>query len=305
MTPVSGNLPNSTDQDTGAPVPGRPAHSFVMSRDNLDDWLTSSVRPLVMGVINVTPDSFSDGGRFVRLDDVIAAAGAMTREGADILDIGGESTRPGACAVSVSEEMERVLPVVEALRSRFDVPLSIDTGKAPIMRAAVAAGASMINDVYALRQPGALEAARDLGVPVCLVHMRGKPATMQDAPQYTNVLADVCGFLRERMEASERAGIARRHLIVDPGIGFGKQLAHNLALLRNLPLITALGGPVLIGVSRKAMIGAVTGRPVGERLHGSVALAVYAFLKGAAILRVHDVGPTVDALRMIAAVEKG
>jgi dihydropteroate synthase len=276
-----------------------------MSRDNLDDLLTSAARPLVMGVVNITPDSFSDGGRFVRLDDVIAVAWAMVREGADILDIGGESTRPGSRAISVSEEMDRVLPVVEALRCRFDVPLSIDTGKAPVMRAAVAAGASMINDVYALRQPGALEAACDLGVPVCLVHMRGEPATMQDAPQYTDVLADVCDFLRERMEASEQAGIARRQLILDPGIGFGKQLAHNLTLLRNLPRITALGGPVLIGVSRKSMIGAVTGRPVGERLHGSVALAVYAFLKGAAILRVHDVGPTVDALRMIAAVEKG
>lgn len=275
-----------------------------MSRADFAALLTATTRPLVMGVINVTPDSFSDGGRFSRLDDALVAAETMCREGADMLDIGGESTRPGACAITLQEELDRVLPVIEALHERFAMPLSIDTSKAAVMRAAVAAGASMINDVHALRQPHALEAAADLRVPVCLVHMRGTPVTMQEAPQYTDVSKEVCDFLRERMAACEQAGIARRLLILDPGIGFGKQLKHNLTLLRQLQQITGLGRPVLIGVSRKSLIGAVTGRPVGERLYGSLALAVYAALKGAAILRVHDVGATVDALRMIAAVEE-
>lgn len=273
-----------------------------MSGADFAGLLAAATRPLVMGVINVTPDSFSDGGRFSRLDDALAAAGAMCRQGADILDIGGESTRPGARMVTPQEELDRVLPLIEALHERFAIPLSIDTGKAVVMRAAVAAGAAMINDVHALRQPDALEAAAELQVPVCLVHMRGTPMTMQDAPQYTDVSTEVCDFLRERMAVCEQAGISRRQLILDPGIGFGKQLEHNLSLLRRLRQLTELGRPVLIGVSRKSMIGAVIGRPVGERLYGSLALAVYAALKGAAILRVHDVGPTVDALRMIAAV---
>lgn len=275
-----------------------------MSRDDFAGVLAAASRPLVMGVINVTPDSFSDGGRFDRLDDALAAAGAMIREGADILDIGGESTRPGARAITLQEELDRVLPVIEALHERFDTPLSIDTGKAGVMRAAMAAGASMINDIYALRQPHALEAAAELQAPVCLVHMRGTPVAMQEAPQYTDVAKAVGDFLLERMAACEQAGILRRHLILDPGIGFGKQVMHNLTLLRQLRQITGLGRPVLVGVSRKSLIGSVIGRPVGERLYGSLALAVYAALKGAAILRVHDVGPTVDALRMIAAVEE-
>lgn len=275
-----------------------------MSREDFAGLLSAAKRPLVMGVINVTPDSFSDGGRFAGLDDALAAAETMIGEGADMLDIGGESTRPGARAVAAEEELDRVLPVIEALHARFPVPLSVDTGKAAVMCAAAAAGASMINDVYALRQPGAMEAAAGLQLPVCLVHMQGLPVTMQEAPQYTDVAREVCDFLLERMAVCEQAGILRRHLVLDPGIGFGKQLAHNLALLRQLPQIAALGQPVLLGVSRKSMIGAVTGRPVAERLYGSLALAVYAALKGAAILRVHDVGPTVDALRMIAAVEE-
>jgi dihydropteroate synthase len=255
-----------------------------------------------MGIINVTPDSFSDGGRFDGLDSVLAHADTMIREGADILDVGGESTRPGARPVGEATEIERVVPVVEALRRRFDTVLSVDTGKAAVMRAAVGAGADMINDVWALRQAGALDAARDLGVPVCLMHMQGEPANMQDRPTYTDVVQEVAEFLLERVRRCQAAGIRPEALLIDPGFGFGKELAHNLQLLRALPRFAALGPPVVAGLSRKALIGTITGRPVGQRLHGSVALAVYAALHGARIVRVHDVGPTVDALRMIAAV---
>jgi dihydropteroate synthase len=253
-----------------------------------------------MGVLNVTPDSFSDGGRHHAPDAALAAAEAMVSEGADLIDVGGESTRPGATPVDGARELGRVLPVIEALVRHFDVPVSIDTGKAEVMRAAVGAGASLINDVYALRLPGALEAAAELGVPVCLMHMLGEPRTMQRDPQYSaDPLADVTAFLLGRVAACAAAGIPRERLVLDPGFGFGKKLEHNLALLRGLRHLAGLGFPVLAGLSRKSLLGELTRRPVGERLHGSVALAVYAALNGAAILRVHDVGPTVDALRAI------
>jgi dihydropteroate synthase len=258
-----------------------------------------------MGVLNVTPDSFSGGGRLPDLDHVVRAAEAMLRDGADILDIGGESTRPGAAAVSEAEEIDRVLPVVEALSRTFPAVLSVDTGKPAVMRAAVAAGAAIINDVYALRQPGALETARDLGVPVCLVHMQGEPATMQRDPAYGDVVREVSGFLAARVAACLAAGFPREALIVDPGFGFGKRLKHNLELLRGLAVIANLGYPVLVGLSRKSLIGAVTGRPVEQRIHGSVAMAAYAVLNGARIVRVHDVAATVDALRMLDAVTRG
>jgi dihydropteroate synthase len=253
-----------------------------------------------MGILNVTPDSFSDGGRLGGVDQLIDAAAIMVADGADLLDVGGESTRPGAAPVSDTEELARVLPAIEVLSRRFDVPVSVDTRKPVVMRAAVAAGAAMINDVYALRAPGALETAAELAVPVVLMHMQGDPVTMQQGPSYDDPLAEVTAFLRERIAMCESAGIARQRLVVDPGFGFGKKLPHNLALLRDLrTLVGALGLPLLAGVSRKSMIGELTGRPVGERLSGSVALAVYAALNGASILRVHDVRPTVDALRVI------
>lgn len=264
-----------------------------------------NARPGVMGVLNVTPDSFSDGGRLGSVDAALRAAEALIGEGADILDIGGESTRPGAEPVSEAEELQRVVPVIEALRRRFPVSLSVDTCKPGVMRAAVAAGANMINDVCALRRPGALDAVRDLRVPVCLMHMQGDPRTMQLQPAYADVVREVADFLMDRARACLEAGIARESLIVDPGFGFGKSLTHNLALLRGLRQIVGLGFPVMVGLSRKSLIGAITRKPVDDRLHGSVALAVYAALNGVGIVRVHDVGATVDALEMIAAITEG
>jgi dihydropteroate synthase len=255
-------------------------------------------RPAVMGILNVTPDSFSDGGDFLSRDRAVEHARAMVAEGADIIDIGGESTRPGAKAVSIQEELDRVVPVIEALRDEVAVPLSIDTSKPEVMRAAVAAGAGFINDVYALLAPGALNAAASLNVPVCLMHMQGEPRTMQDNPQYKDVVADVREFLAARVAAAEAAGVARERIVIDPGFGFGKTVEHNLALLRGLNAFTALGVPVLAGLSRKSMIGKLLGLPVERRLHASVALALLAVQNGARIVRVHDVGPTVEALRM-------
>ena len=260
-------------------------------------------QPRVMGILNVTPDSFSDGGRFLDREAALRQGRALVAEGADILDIGGESTRPGAAAVSVQEELDRVIPVIEALAAELPVPVSVDTSKPEVMRAAVAAGAGLINDVAALRRPGALAAAAGLGVPVCLMHMQGEPGTMQQDPNYEDVVAEVAAFLAERIAACEAAGMPRERLLVDPGFGFGKTLAHNLALLRGLPRVAALGVPVLAGLSRKSMIGALLGgAPVEGRLHGSVAAAVLAVERGAAVVRVHDVGPTVQALRIVAAV---
>jgi dihydropteroate synthase len=259
-------------------------------------------RFLVMGVINLTPDSFSDGGLHQALPDAVTHGLRLAAEGADILDLGGESTRPGAQPVTVQQELDRVIPVIEALRTETDLPISVDTSKAAVMLTAVSAGATMINDVRALRDEGALAAAANLGVPVCLMHMRGKPRTMQAAPRYRDVVADVAAFLRERADAAVAAGVPRDRVIVDPGFGFGKTIAHNLELLRELPQIAALGYPVLVGLSRKSMLGQLTGRGVDERLAGSIALALLAAERGASILRVHDVAPTVDALRILAAV---
>jgi dihydropteroate synthase len=255
-----------------------------------------------MGILNVTPDSFSDGGRFVVPDDALVQAERMIAEGADILDIGGESTRPGAAAVSLDEEMARVLPLIERIAAEFDVPVSIDTSKPELMRAAVAAGAAMINDVSALRAPGAVAVVAALGVPVCLMHMQGEPRSMQAAPQYDDVLADVIRFLADRVTVCVAAGIARERLLIDPGFGFGKTLQHNLALLRGLGQFRQLGLPILVGISRKSMLGAITGKPVGERQTASVAAALMAVERGARVVRVHDVAATVDALRLWRAV---
>ncbi|MCB1802601.1 MAG: dihydropteroate synthase [Gammaproteobacteria bacterium] len=259
-------------------------------------------RPRVMGILNVTPDSFSDGGRFLSPDAAEQQAERMIGEGADLLDVGGESTRPGAAAVSLDDELERVLPIIERLYARFDVPISIDTSKPGVMREAVAAGAGMINDVNALRSPGAIEAALAAGVPVCLMHMQGEPRTMQDAPQYSDPVADVLEYLQTRIAACEQAGIARSRLLLDPGFGFGKTLEHNLALLGGLDRFSATGLPVLVGISRKSMLGQITGREVNDRVAGSVAAALMAVERGARIVRVHDVAPTVDALRVWQAV---
>jgi dihydropteroate synthase len=257
--------------------------------------------PVVMGVLNVTPDSFSDGGAWVEPLAAVEAARAMAAAGAAVIDVGGESTRPGAAPVSAAEEIDRVVPVIEALAG-LAAPISIDTSKPEVMRAAVAAGAGMINDVNALRTAGALATAAELAVPVCLMHMRGEPRTMQANPQYEDVVEDVYQFLLSRVAACEDAGIPRSRLVLDPGFGFGKTLAHNLSLLRHLRRFEAAGLPLLVGVSRKSLIGAVLDRPVDERLAGSLALACHAAAHGAHILRVHDVGPTRDALAMLAAV---
>ncbi|HUM93832.1 MAG TPA: dihydropteroate synthase [Candidatus Competibacter sp.] len=257
--------------------------------------------PVVMGVLNVTPDSFSDGGRYLKLDDARRRAEAMAAEGAAIIDIGGESTRPGAAAVSIQEELDRVLPLVERLSGALAVPISVDTSKPELMRAAVAAGAGLINDVRALRAPGALEAAAAAGVPVCLMHMRGEPGDMQHAPRYNEVVTEVRDFLAERLRLCEAAGIPRERILVDPGFGFGKSLAHNLSLLRHLDRFLDLAAGVLIGVSRKSMIGALLDAPAGERLSGSLAAAVIAAWQGARVIRAHDVRETVQALRVCAA----
>lgn len=261
-------------------------------------------RPRVMGILNVTPDSFSDGGEFLAADQAVAHAGRMVAEGADIIDIGGESTRPGAEPVAVEAELGRVIPVIEALHGQVDALLSVDTSKPEVMRAAVAAGADIINDVCALQARGALEAAAEGGAAVCLMHMQGEPRTMQADPHYENVVTDVAGFLRQRVAAAEAAGIDRARLLVDPGFGFGKSLAHNLSLLKHLPELVDSGVPVLAGLSRKSMIGRLLGLPVEQRLQPSVALAVIAVMQGARIVRVHDVAPTVQALAMCAAVEQ-
>lgn len=263
-------------------------------------------RPRIMGVVNVTPDSFSDGGAF---DSVAAAVDhglRLVAEGADILDVGGESTRPGAGAVDEAEELRRVLPVVEALAGRAGVPVSIDTSKPGVMRAALAAGAAMVNDVLALRADGALEVVADTGAAAVLMHMQGEPRSMQQAPHYDDVVGEVHRFLADRILACQFAGIDRAKLVADPGFGFGKTLEHNLALLRGLDRFATLGVPVLAGLSRKSSIGAITGREAPrERVHGSVAAALLAVQRGAAIVRVHDVAATRDALAVWQAVASG
>ena len=259
-------------------------------------------RPQVMGIVNVTPDSFSDGGAHADVESAVAHGLRLAAEGADLLDVGGESTRPGAAAVTLEDEIARVVPVIERLVRETSLPVSVDTSKPAVMRAAVAAGAGMINDVRALRAEGALDAAAALGVPVVLMHMLGEPRTMQDAPVYDDVVADVHRFLAERIFAAEMAGIPKQRLVVDPGFGFGKTSAHNLRLLRQLARFTDLGVPVLAGLSRKRTLGELTGREVDARVHASVAAAVLAAEYGARLIRVHDVAPTVDALKVWQAV---
>lgn len=260
-------------------------------------------RPRVMGIVNVTPDSFSDGGHHATLEAAVAHGLRLVEEGADLLDVGGESTRPGAAGVSVEEELHRVVPVIAQLAARTSVPISIDTFKPEVMRAAVAAGAGMINDIRALRAEGALETAGALGVPVVLMHMLGEPRSMQEAPDYDDVVGQVHRFLAERIFAAEMAGIARRQLLVDPGFGFGKTTTHNLVLLAQLRRFTELGVPVLAGLSRKRSLGEITGRQVpAERAAASVAAHLIAVQHGAGIVRVHDVAATVDALKVWAAV---
>lgn len=255
-----------------------------------------------MGVLNVTPDSFSDGGKFFQKDQALQQARTMIQDGAAIIDVGGESTRPGAAPVSEQEELDRVIPVVEALAADIDAVISVDTSTPSVMRAAAAAGAGLINDVRALERDGALEAANNSALPVCLMHMQGSPVSMQNNPAYQNVVKDVAGYLGERAAACAAAGIARHRILLDPGFGFGKTLQHNLSLLKHLSSLLPMGYPLLVGMSRKSMIGAILDRPVDERLHGSVAAALIAAQSGASILRVHDVAPTVDALKVLKAV---
>ena len=260
-------------------------------------------RPQVMGIVNVTPDSFSDGGVHDSVEAAVAHGLRLVEEGADLLDIGGESTRPGAQDVSVEEELRRVIPVIERLARETSLPISIDTSKPEVMRAAVDAGAGMINDVQGLRRDGALDMAATLGVPVVLMHMQGEPRSMQHAPTYDDVVADVHRFLAERIFAAEMAGIARKNIVVDPGFGFGKDTAHNLQLLAQFERFVELGVPVLAGLSRKRSIGELTGRDVpADRVAGSVAAHLIAAQRGAAIVRVHDVAATVDALKVWNAV---
>ncbi|MCP3791184.1 MULTISPECIES: dihydropteroate synthase [unclassified Pseudomonas] len=260
-------------------------------------------RTHVMGILNVTPDSFSDGGRFSQRDEALRHAEAMVAAGATLIDVGGESTRPGARPVSVTEELERVAPMVEAILRHLDVVVSVDTSTPAVMREAARLGAGLINDVRALERDGALDAAAATGLPVCLMHMRGEPGTMQDDPHYENVTQDVARYLQQRMVACADAGIEADRIVLDPGFGFAKTLAHNLSLFKHLEALHRLGRPLLVGVSRKSMIGLTLERPVDERLYGSLALAALAVTKGASILRVHDVAQTVDVVRMIAAVQ--
>jgi dihydropteroate synthase len=261
-------------------------------------------RPIVMGVLNVTPDSFSDGGRFLPLEAAVAHGLRLVEEGAAIIDIGGESTRPGAAPVSVEEELRRVLPVVERLRQATQAVISVDTSKPEVIREAAAAGAGLINDVRALTEPGALEAAAASGSAICVMHMQGDPRTMQRAPSYVDVVKEVKAFLDEHVQRCRAAGVSSDRIVVDPGFGFGKNLEHNLELLRRLRDLQG-EWPLLVGLSRKSMVGTLTGRSAGERVHGSVALAVIASINGARIVRAHDVAATVDALKMVAAVYPG
>ena len=272
-------------------------------------WLQCGTRRLdlsqtvIMGVLNVTPDSFSDGGQFVDVSRAVAHGLAMHAAGAAILDVGGESTRPGAREIDAATEIERVLPVVRALHQQCDAVISIDTSKPEVMRAAVEAGAGMINDVWALRRPGALDAAAACAVPVCLMHMQGEPGSMQQDPSYSDVVSEVHRFLADRALACQFAGIDKSRIVIDPGFGFGKTLEHNLSLLAGLDRLTDLGFPILAGLSRKSMIGALTGREIDQREAGSVAAALIAVQRGARFVRVHDVAATRDALAVWRAVD--
>lgn len=265
--------------------------------------------PRVMGILNATPDSFSDGGQFyshdaLSLKKIVCKAEVMVGAGVDFLDVGGESTRPGAAPVSEEEELARVIPVIEALVQQFDVPVSIDTSNPAVIRAAADAGASLINDVRALGRDGALEAAVDTGLPVCLMHMQGSPATMQNAPQYDDVLDDVAAFFERRVQVVTAAGVKREQIILDPGFGFGKTLEHNLRLLNQLDSFDRFNLPVLVGTSRKTMVGQTLDKPVEQRLYGSLGTVAAAVMKGAKIIRVHDVAETVDVVRMCHAISR-
>jgi dihydropteroate synthase len=262
-------------------------------------------RPVVMGVLNVTPDSFSDGGKHAAVDSALAQAARMVAEGATIIDVGGESSRPGSRPVEESLELARVVPVIEGIAAASGIAISIDTAKPAVMAAAVAAGACIINDIHALRAPEARSIAAATRAGVCLMHMQGEPRTMQDSPHYNDVVAEVIAFLLHQRQACVAAGVASDAIAVDPGIGFGKKLEHNLALLKELPRFAALDAPLLIGVSRKKMIGEILGKPMAERLHGGLGLAALAVVHGARIIRTHDVGPTQDAIRSVTAVLQG
>jgi len=277
---------------------------------NLGPYQLDLSSPCIMAVLNATPDSFSDGGQLygssgcLDLSRVLKHVEAFLAEGADIIDVGGESTRPGSAIVAVDEELDRVVSIVEAIAARFDVPVSVDTSTPEVIQASASAGASMINDVRALQRDGALEAAVSTDLPVCLVHMAGEPKIMQQSPRYQDVVAEVSDFLLARAHACEDAGIDRCKIVLDPGFGFGKTLEHNLTLFRAISDLSALGFPLLVGVSRKSMIGEILNKPVNQRLVGSVALAMLAAQQGAAILRVHDVAATVDMLKIMNAVEE-
>ncbi len=257
-----------------------------------------------MGVINTTPDSFSDGGKFDTTDKAFTHARQLIAEGVDILDIGGESTRPGAQQVDFEQELARTVPLIRSIREISDIPISIDTNKSAVMQAAVNAGATMINSIWALQLENSLEVAAELGVPVCLMHMQGTPETMQKNPSYTDVVAEVMDFLRQRIDLAIKAGIKQSNIIVDPGFGFGKTLQHNLLLLKSLAKFKTLGVPLLVGLSRKKMIGTILDKPVDQRLYGSIASAVIAAMLGADIIRVHDVPQTLDAIAMVNALNE-
>jgi len=259
--------------------------------------------PVVMGILNVTPDSFSDGGLYSQLDSALRQAEKMLNDGAEIIDIGGESTRPGAQAVNESEELDRVIPIIEKINQVLDVVISIDTSKALVMTEAAAAGAGLINDVMALRADGALDAASQTGLPVCLMHMQGEPRSMQMEPLYDNVVTEVSAFLNARAEQCIAAGMNKNQIIIDPGFGFGKNLSHNISLFKNLKQFQDLGYPVLVGASRKSMLGQIIDKEVDERLAASLALATMAAINGAAIIRVHDVAETVDAVKVANALK--
>ena len=259
--------------------------------------------PRVMGIVNVTPDSFSDGGKFAATNLAVEHALKLVEEGADILDIGGESTRPNATPVSLQEELDRVIPVIEALVKQVSIPISIDTYKPQVMQAAIAAGASMVNDVRALQEENALQIVAKSIIGVCLMHMQGTPQTMQQNPQYHDVVNDVKAFLAARLQASIHEGVAKNRILLDPGFGFGKTRQHNISLLQNLESFVDLGQPLLVGLSRKSVLGQVTGNDVDARLYASIAASVIATMKGAKILRVHDVKATVEALKVVSAIQ--
>ena len=262
-------------------------------------------RPIVMGILNVTPDSFSDGDRYSTVAAALARARRIEEEGATVIDVGGESTRPGAAPVDEAVEIARVIPVIEGIAAASDIAISIDTSKPAVMAAAIAAGACIVNDVFALRAPGARECAAASEAGVCLMHMQGEPRTMQNDPHYDDVVVEVCEFLARQRDACVAAGIARDAIVLDPGLGFGKGLAHNMTLLRELPRFAALNAPLLVGVSRKSFIGRILGRPVDERLYGGLGLAAWAVGQGARIIRTHDVAATRDAIGMVSAVLQG